>query len=379
MLPLRLEERGKMDDIDAYLEARREVAASLVRDRRQPCDLMRRDITTFEFPELIRLRKQFLSREDRTHALPYLALGRLGGMSGDELVAALVVVLELEDEASRIDIGERFRKYSDSQPLFTGDPSIKKAIRAKKKNRRPDDELINETAYRTHNGGLVQLRNGWGRIEKLLSPSLVNWAKTEFAGKPLFIRLDPCFWSPTRPPEPLSKAGVRPMRPGWWKSLTLRKGFSEGGHYIRQDPGDPSVNLDHFYEYRLQGIRSLECHAKRENGGRLSMMVEELSELSSHEGRKVVGRCLHLDTLAPQGTPVHKAPVKHLDLAINVFYDEVADQRMAVQMSQGMVDASVRTHLLRIEDIPFTASLEFARHFFRSDLLLAEWIGDLTR
>jgi len=35
--------------------------------------------------------------------------------------------------------------------------------------------------------------------------------------------------------------------------------------------------------------------------------------------------------------------------------------------------ASVRTHLLRVEGVPFSAIAEFARQFFHSTVLQAEW------
>ena len=77
------------------------------------------------------------------------------------------------------------------------------------------------------------------------------------------------------------------------------------------------------------------------------------------------------------GTDAACAPLNHLDLAINMYFDGAASRRRVQTLSGGRVeDASVRTHLLRIDGAPFSSCVEFARQFFQSNVLLSEWIGD---
>ena len=51
---------------------------------------------------------------------------------------------------------------------------------------------------------------------------------------------------------------------------------------------------------------------------------------------------------------------------------------MGDSLQSGKVrDATYRTHLLRVEDVPFPALFGFAEMFLKSQCLLAEWRSDL--
>ena len=51
-----------------------------------------------------------------------------------------------------------------------------------------------------------------------------------------------------------------------------------------------------------KGIRRLEVCVKRENQSRFGMMVEELSDRHDFDGI-TIGRCIHLASFTPEGTP----------------------------------------------------------------------------
>jgi hypothetical protein len=105
-------------------------------------------------------------------------------------------------------------------------------------------------------------------------------------------------------------------------------------------------------------------------------MLEEVATDRISNGN-LIGRCVHLDTYERPGTDQHAAPLKHLDLAINVYIDDAAARRKDTRLCDGRVeDASVRTHLLRVEGVPFAAIAEFARQFFHSSVLLQQWMRD---
>ncbi len=92
----------------------------------------------------------------------------------------------------------------------------------------------------------------------------------------------------------------------------------------------------------------------------------------------MVGRCIHLDTHAPSGTPKGDARLAHLDLAINVYRGADRAARMANTLQHGKSqDATYRTHLYRIEGVPFPALFVFAVLFLKSKTLLGEWLDDL--
>lgn len=357
-----------VDPINEYLIELADTAQRFVERGATAMDIMKRDAKTTAVPELVNLRVQFLTPQDRARAVGFLATGCFSEMAGDERVAAFVVCFELDDEIKQLDVRRRFQPYDIHQPLFKQSPQLWSDVR--------DDELVHTRNLR-HLGrsGLVELPGGWGRLDVFLPPELLRWAQVEFPHVSTFVRLDPWFAEPEQPPEPLREAAVRPARAGWWTTLALRNRERDGGHYVLQDSIHPSpATRDEYWEYHVRGVRSLEVHARRDSSGNLSMMLEEVADRFNGT---LIGRCVHLDTDARPGTDQHAAPLNHLDLAINVYLDQAATRRKSTRLCDGRVeDASVRTHLLRVEGVPFAAIAEFARQFFHSSVLLQEWIQD---
>ena len=109
------------------------------------------------------------------------------------------------------------------------------------------------------------------------------------------------------------------------------------------------------------------------------MMIEELTDID--QNGLMYGRCIHLDSDAPVGTDFDNVILNHLDLAINIYEGNDAKQRLNDNLAGGNVttDASFRTHLLRIEKIPFKALFDFVTIFFKSEILTNEWIDDQFR
>jgi hypothetical protein len=58
--------------------------------------------------------------------------------------------------------------------------------------------------------------------------------------------------------------------------------------------------------------------------------------------------------------------------------DRLSTRPVANTLQHGKAqDATYRTHLYRIEDVPFPALFVFAALFLRSKTLLGEWLDDL--
>jgi hypothetical protein len=108
------------------------------------------------------------------------------------------------------------------------------------------------------------------------------------------------------------------------------------------------------------------------------MMLEELPNLHiDHE--LISARCVHLDTEDPVGTPFEKAVMKHLDLAVNVYGGQDKTRRWKSRLFEGKAtDATFRTHVLRIKDVPLDSAFAFSIMFFRSETLLDELITGLS-
>ena len=172
------------------------------------------------------------------------------------------------------------------------------------------------------------------------------------------------------------EAALVPANPRWMSTLALFPNAKTFASYALQDCS-PKEDRTQYIEYHVHNIRRLEVIAQRREVDYLSMMIEELPRVDDPNGL-MVGRCIHLDTCAIAGTPMADAQLKHLDLAINVYRGCDRRMRMAESLQNGKVcDATYRTHLLRVEDVPFPALFGFAEMFLKSRSLLAEWITDL--
>jgi hypothetical protein len=129
------------------------------------------------------------------------------------------------------------------------------------------------------------------------------------------------------------------------------------------------------WDYRFRHVRRLECRVERREQDYLTVMVEELPRA---DDPLMVGRCVHFDTRDPAGTDLAAVVLSHLDLAINVYEGARRQERWDARLADGKVpDASFRTHLFRVEGVPFLRAFDCCRLFFRSAALLDEWLDDL--
>lgn len=105
------------------------------------------------------------------------------------------------------------------------------------------------------------------------------------------------------------------------------------------------------------------------------MMMEELivqKNIVSPSERYIVSRMIHLDTDAAIGNSFHDSTLNHLDLVINIYTEDNAENRLLENLANGemVTDASFRTHLLRVENINFSDLFVFAYSFLNLKLLL---------
>lgn len=105
-------------------------------------------------------------------------------------------------------------------------------------------------------------------------------------------------------------------------------------------------------------------------------MIEELTHIDNNG--LVFGRMIHLDTDALFGSDFKDAKLNHLDLAINIYQHETAKNRLEENLAYGnkTSDATYRTHLLRVENIPFKSLFAYVSYFLKSQTLMQEWFKD---
>lgn len=215
--------------------------------------------------------------------------------------------------------------------------------------------------------------------------SMVKYLKETKEKYKIFVRIDPYVILDEKPLKILREAVIRPIAPKWIQKLTIYPGNMAAGEYVLQNPLECQTSSDKLtpekqlesWEYNISKIRKLEVYVARGNNKNLHMMIEELGEKLEY-GKYFIGKCIHLDTDDVVGTPYEKATLNHMDLAINVYDKDTFEERKKQTLSSGkVIDATVRTHILRVENVPFTHLPQLAADFLDSRTLYREWMDDM--
>ena len=324
---------------------------------------------------LIEIQKELMVEKDIKGTTGYLEIGYFNTLSAHDRIAAFLSCFEIENRKLCQNLKNRYNKYSQNQNLFLNN-KLFNPIR-KRENGNPDYELIElEAVSSIDDSEVVKIDNGYAKIDSFLNPNIVWWSKTTFPESPIFLRLNPEFQSREEPLRMLNEEILMPADPSWWKKLKIHKNNTSGSSYVIQDPVTPVGNLQKHWDYHVNGIRNLQVFCKRNNSGNLSIMFEELSVKYINSG-VLLGRCIHFDSNAPFGTDISNAELNHLDLALNFYEGDSINSRQSQDLALGKVEnANFRSHLFRIERIPFESIIAYVMMFLKSDYLKVEWLND---
>ena len=308
---------------------------------------------------------------DAAGVRPLLETGLFPDPDPDRRLGWWLLCNDIVHRAAHLALERGCEPYQRNQPLFQAVPNLFARVR-----RRATDQgdLIDDRAVAClDNSEVYQVGSGFAKLSPYLPAGIANWARADFPAAPRFLRLEPSRFYSSRPLMRLEEAAIVPADPKWMKTLALFRGEKTFARYELLDRS-PAEGLDEYREYRLGGLRRLEVTAERRETDYLSMMVEELPR-ADDPGGLMIGRCIHLDTRAPIGMPMAEARLQHLDLAINVYTHGDRALRFANTLQNGKAqNATFRTHLYRIEGVPFPALFTFAQMFLRSRVLCDEWI-----
>lgn len=327
---------------------------------------------------LLAFREGILTSEDENGLSGYLAIGFFAGRSRRERLAAFAMTFELEHEWTRREVKRLCERYDSGQRLFQSAPGLFEKIRRRASGSQ-DFELIDVSAVSSVGGSeIYRAGSGFAKLCPYLSAGIVNWAQKEWPTAPAFVRLDAGYYSATQPLQLLTEATLVPANPRWLQDFSLRKGMKDFASYHLLDRPAADGPAE-YWDYHAKNVRRLEVHVERREDDYLSMMIEELPR-PDDPSSLMIARCIHLDTRDPALTPLGKVEMQHLDLAINVYEGGDRQKRFAQSLQNGKVqDASFRTHLFRIERIPFVSVFSFCGLFLESKVLLSEWFNELVR
>jgi len=322
--------------------------------------------------KLLSARKAFMTDSDKEKASPYLPIGYFRNFSVEDRLVLFALSFEVSDRLHERRMSVRLEPYNKEHALFKAAPDLWNHVRVS--GERPAD-LINTAALEFVSGTeFVKFGRCFAELDYGLNPGLVSWIRQRFPKSPLYLRLQPSHVFDTRPSSRLHEAIVRPIDPNWWNNLEVHPGQLTGLTVEIADPASPSDDLEAWLERHVKGIRRWEMSVKRGSPNYLSVMVEEIIHRTAGF-QEVLGSCIHLDTSAPVGTAAETAKLMHLDLAVNWYPGQKGAQRLAQRLDQGMVETATRTHLLRLENIPFMGFFEITSAFLESRVLLRDWLS----
>lgn len=319
-----------------------------------------------------------LTEEDIKKYKEYLAIPLLSNLSDEQKISLFYLSNDVYTYTLEIDISEKCVLYDKTLPIFKAEISLFNHIR-KKENGDLDLELISYAELQqVDNSEIIKYHQHYFYLDSSLSQYLLNDLYNDFPNSNIFVRLNPYKAFEKQPLRLLEEEVLIPANPDWIKNLELHKNHKQGCSYILQNV-TPNISLQKFWDYNVKKIRRLEVIFKRNNNGNLSGMIEEISEIDI-EHNILKGLCIHFDTDSPYGTSYKDSILNHLDLAMNYYIgDKTIKDRNNENLANGkkVTNATHRVHLLRIESIPFNSLFKIAINFFKSIVLVTEWINDI--
>ncbi len=321
---------------------------------------------------MVTARKGFMTDSDKERASPFLPIGFFRDLEVEDRLVLYAITFEAEERIHTDQMKRRLEPYSKEQPLFQALPDLWAQVRMSGER---DAELINVAKLEFVDGTeFARFQGQYVELDRGLNPGLLRWMRRQFRTSPLYVRLNPHRAFDELPRSLLQEAIIRPIDPNWWTTLKVYPGNKDGLAHELLPPESPKEDLESWWEYHAKGIRRLEMSVGRRNSGNLSVMIEELTRpVGNYE--QVLGLCVHMDTDSAVGTAALDARLNHLDLALNWYPGADGVTRLNQRLDHGMVQTATRSHLLRIEVIPFTALFEITSAFFTSRVLVREWLS----
>lgn len=315
---------------------------------------------------LVATRSNFVTEKEHDEVRPYLQSDDLNAWPASYRPAVRLVWDDLEAECGRLSSERECESYSRWQPLFQSSRLITKLFdwSLQQELLKIDDLpwVDEDSVY------IVANQSQWARPSARLRDELIQYLRVLGKNFDVSIRLDAYSLSPANQWE-VQEAVARRADPRWWRTLAIHPGNRKYSEYFVPEGG----SFGERAEFR-QGLRRLEANFLRRNSGHLMSSVEELAFDASD---LLTGLLLHCDTAEPIGTDWHEAMLGHIDGAINVYRGVDATSRYDARLDKGKtVTATVRTHLFRVNGAPIKIITELAQLFFRSEILVRDWLTD---
>ena len=319
-------------------------------------------------------RAKTLTAQDTERCDGYMNLNMFPNLIPKEQMACYSMILDAEHLRELNKHMQQNQGYHGDEPIFIN-THLYESVRY-------DDELVDYNAvHRLPETNISRVGNRFVRLDSRIPMCFYHWLEDCFSESEKAVRIDPSAIYDTMPPQIILECLIQPPKRDWWNTLNIYNGESKGCSFMLL--GNDVNNRQDYQDYNVLGIRKLQVSVTRQNhqirnAGNMQMMIEELTkvyEVSDPSKSYMIGRMIHLDTDATTGISFTDATLNHIDLAENLYVGDAAYARdnQDLAIDHRIEDASARTHLLRVNNIPFVSIFKFAYAFFKSKQLVDEW------
>ena len=319
-------------------------------------------------------RAKTLTAQDAERCDGYMNLNMFPNLTPEEQMACYSMVLDAEHLRELNKHMQQNQGYHGDEPIFINTPLYESV--------HYDNELVDyDAVHRQPETNISRVGNRFVRLDSRIPMCFYHWLEDCFSESEKAVRIDPSVIYDTMPPQMILECLIQPPKRDWWNTLNIYNGESKGCSFMLL--GNDVNNIQDYQDYNVLGIRKLQVSVTRQNhqvrnAGNMQMMIEELTkiyEASDPSKSYMIGRMIHLDTDAMTGTSFKDATLNHIDLAENLYVGDAAYARdnQDLAIDHRIEDAKPRTHLLRVNNIPFESIFKFAYAFFKSKQLVDEW------
>lgn len=354
------------DPLDVYFAGLKVTAYKLIGGEIAIQDFLCSSAPSEAARSLVETRTAFATESDCDNVALYMDSYDLSTWPDTQKPSVLLVWDDIVSASRHLQAERDCQPYSKEQPLFQVSPTIAASIDWNNPPELVQIKIVPWVDQQSVN--IIANAEQWGRPSPLLRDELITYLRELGNSCHVSVRLDAHNVTPANIVR-LQEAVVRQADQNWWRTLAIHPGESKYSEYLL----DAGGSFWEQVEFR-GGIRRLEASFLRRNSGHLMSSVEELSYDTPD---LLAGLMLHCDSAAPMGTDWSDAVLGHIDGAINVYTGPGAQSRYDQRHSDGkVVNATMRTHLFRIDGAPVKIITELAQLFFRSKFLVRDWLQD---
>lgn len=364
--------------IDNYFESLEEIANDLVFNCSSAYYL---DCLSGSQPsiatDLVDVRKSLVTDEDYEKYESFISKSSLPKILKDEEIAYWAVERELANKVNRIRTRKICEAYDSSHQIFMQEKRLTEHIRTKisKSNRtKKDNELIDYKVFRKANGSSVlKIRQNFVKLCSSLDPHIPEWLLDKFPASPIHVRVDPFCASGTRMPDFLSGENNFPIRDISTDNINFGPNLLIPNSFYLSKGLDPKAYFQEYWDSEVLNLDSVQF-STRGNATYRSFLIEELDDRLNSDGI-LAGRSIHFDVTNFNDTETETNILSHLDLAVNYYLDENRKLRHSEDLRSGKItDADVRTHIIRIDNVPITIVPIMCLAFFQSKTLVTRFL-----